>query len=70
MYPLIGNFMYKSKIFNKVTNFKLFLILIISQVFLLIETSLFYNYSLVYNEYDYFLFTPIVVVFLFHYYLD
>ena len=65
MYPLIGNFMYKSKIFNKVTNVKLFLILIISQVFLLIETSLFYNYSLVYNEYDYFLFKPIVVVFLF-----
>lgn len=65
MYPLIGNFMYKSKIFNKLTSFKLLLILIISQVLLLIETSLFYNHSLVYNEYDYFLFTPIVVVFLF-----
>lgn len=65
MYPFIGYFMYKCNFFNKLTNFKLLLILITSQVLLLIETGLFYNYSLVYNEYDYFIFTPIVVVFLF-----
>lgn len=65
IFPFMGYFLYENNKLDKMPFRRLLFFLILNQIFLLIETYLYYNNSLVFHEYDYFIFTPIVSLLLF-----
>ena len=65
MFPFIGYFLYDNKKIYKLSFCKLLFFLFLNQIFLFIETFIYYNKSLIFDEYDYFIFTPIVSLILF-----
>lgn len=65
MFPFMGYFLNRRKSLNKISTYKILILLIISQILLLCETRMFYEKSLIFNEYDYFIFTPFVALLLF-----
>lgn len=65
LFPFMGYFLNRRKSLNKISIYKILIFLIISQFLLLCETRMFYEKSLIFNEYDYFIFTPFVALLLF-----
>lgn len=65
VFPFIGYYLYKSTKVDKIPMYKQLSILVLSQLLLFIETYIYYDKSITFNEYDYFLFTPLVSVSLF-----
>ena len=65
IFPFMGYFLYYNNKIDKLPLHKLLFFLFLNQIFLLIETHLYYDNSLIFYEYDYFIFTPIVSLLLF-----